>query len=120
MQEWLRFRGQNATSFKEEEKYIYDLAVVCYPSLSIDLLYDFKKVQPMPNHPVIFSSPPIKYRKDFRHLLSPYFPSLSHIAFVSGRCERHNRHKVTVFTTKKKFNFLFHIILISFTLRIKI
>jgi hypothetical protein len=28
----------------------YDLAVVCYPSLSIDLLYDFKKVQPMPNH----------------------------------------------------------------------
>lgn len=42
---------QNATSFKKEEK--HDLAVVCYPSLSIDLLYDFKEVQPMPNHPAI-------------------------------------------------------------------
>lgn len=81
--ERLRFRGQNATSFKEEEKYMI-LAVVRYPSLSIDLLYDFKKVQPMPNHPVIFSSLPIKYKK-IRHLLSPFSPSLSHIAFVSGR-----------------------------------
>lgn len=43
---------QNATSFKKEDK--HDLAIVRYPSLSIDLLYDFKKVQPMPNHPTIF------------------------------------------------------------------
>lgn len=43
---------QNVTSFKKEEK--HDLAVVRYPSLSIDLLYNFKKVQPMPNHPTIF------------------------------------------------------------------
>lgn len=37
--------------FKKEEK--HDLAIVRYPSLSIDLLYDFKEVQPMPNHPAI-------------------------------------------------------------------
>lgn len=69
---------------KKRNIYMYDLALVCYPSLSIDLLYDFKKVQPMPNHPVIFSSLP-KHRKKIRHLLSPFSPSLSHIAFVSGR-----------------------------------
>jgi len=52
----------------------YDLAVVCYPSLSIDLLYDFKKVQPMPNHPAIFSSLPLKQKKNPSPPLSfPFF-----------------------------------------------
>lgn len=77
--ERLRFRGQNATSFKEEKYMI--LAVVCYPSLSIDLLYDFKKVQPMPNHPVIFSSLPIKSKKRFVISFLP-FPLLCPISHL--------------------------------------
>lgn len=41
------------------ETYNLQLAIVRYPSLSIDLLYDFKEVQPMPNHSAVFSSLPI-------------------------------------------------------------
>lgn len=52
--EWFATPYQNMTSFKKEEK--HDLVVVRYPSLSIDLLYDFKKVQPMPNPTIFFFS----------------------------------------------------------------
>ena len=47
--------------------------VVGYPCLSIDLLYNFKKVQPMPNHPRDFFSYLIPSKKEsLSHLASPF------------------------------------------------
>lgn len=46
------FFSRKETSLKDNKRgERYDLDIVCYPCLSIDLLYDFKKVQPMPNQP---------------------------------------------------------------------
>lgn len=79
----------------------------------------------MPNHPVIFSSLPIKYRKNRRFVISfflfPFPFSLPyHIRFRQIMRETRNPHKV--FTEKTWFDFLFYIIIFIsfFILRIKI
>jgi len=78
-----------------KKRELYDLAVVCYPSLSIDLLYDFKKVQPMPK--------PIKYHKK-ENSSSPFslFPCLVpyRICFRQIMRETRKRRKLTAFTEK--------------------
>lgn len=91
---------QNATSFKKEDK--HDLAIVRYPSLSIDLLYDFKKVQPMPNHPTIFFFS--TYLKKKRSIISFLpFPSLSNnarnIIVIKSQLLKEEHSLVTSFIT---------------------